>query len=239
MDIDQIKGTYKSYTQWKRILSVSFLILAPIAYTTYEDSSILQEEILEAEAQLQAKETEYNKAKSQQKKLPAMEKTLSNTTNQMALAKKMLPDGFLMNHLLEKTSLIAQEVGVSLHVFDPGKGIPSDTSFRYVELPIRIEVSGNYNEIAIFFDKLTHLETMIQIHNFEITLDQKEKTDSEEKDKDDFRENIKLMATADLVIFRSLSQEEEKAINQAVPGRIAKEATMKEENPDQKQGNKS
>ena len=134
-----------------------------------------------------------------------------------------------MGKILQKTAMIAQDVGVDLNLFQPGQGAPAGGVFKYVELPISLQIIGTYVQIATFFDRVVHLDLLVHIKNIELSLAKDiEKSISEKaagsiKDKDlqreaiqrARRENAKIMGTADMVIFRTLSRREELAIEAA------------------------
>ena len=58
----------------------------------------------------------------------------------MRNARSALPDKFEIDRILEKISILTEDSGVRLLMFDPKSEQISDTAFKYVELPIALKL---------------------------------------------------------------------------------------------------
>ena len=87
----------------------------------------------------------------------------------MRNAESALPDKFEIDRILEKISILTEDSGVRLLMFDPKSEQISDTAFKYVELPIALKLRGNYKTVLTFLDTLVHLELLVHLRNISIT----------------------------------------------------------------------
>jgi type IV pilus assembly protein PilO len=63
---------------------------------------------------------------------------------------------------LRKVTELGNESNLDFRFFDPKKEIARDF---YVEIPVSIEVRGKYHDVAVFFDKVGHMDRIMNIHN--------------------------------------------------------------------------
>ena len=198
--------------------------------TTYTDSQVLYEEKDTASQQQGIAQSSLSKSKKKKDEIPKLEVTLSDIELKIKQASKKLPSQYIMDRVVQDTATIAQDIGVKLQLFDPGDDIVSDTSYKYVTLPIEIGVLGSYGEVAAFYDQLVHSELMVHIKNLDLkVIEDPDETDtildlSSEAGQQQQRDTAKIEANAQMVIYRSLTQEENDAIKQRIRKRKEKEA---------------
>ena len=229
MDIEEIKTKYRQMSIVKKLAIITVIGAAPGSCTYWEEGPLLKEELDRAESSRDAAKIKFEKAKEQKENLPKLEEKLAYTEAELLKASKKLPDEFIMGKILQKTAMIAQDVGIELRLFQPGQGAPAGTVFKYVELPIALHVIGTYGQIATFFDRVVHLDLLIHVKNIELSLatnldpSSSEKAAEQIKDKDlkkeaiqrARRENAKIQGKAEMIIFRTLTRQEELAIEAA------------------------
>ncbi len=232
MELEEIKSRYKAIALWKRLLFFSILSLIPSVYSLIEEYSVLTEEKEVAITNKNKEEKKYNQAKEKKLQLPDLEKKLNQTQNELDLARKKIPDEFYMDQVLQRTALLAQNMGLKLISFDPDREEPSNTAFKYVSLAVKIKISGNYKQITSFFDRLVHLDLLVHVRNFHMSLTKDEAVSSQVDEsklsvaeiQELERSKTKISSTADMVVYRSLTDEEDKAIQEGI-----KKAEVKEE----------
>ena len=81
--------------------------------------------------------------------------------------------------LLEDISTVGHEQGLRFSLFKP---LPEVSKEFYAELPIEIQVTGNYHQLASFVSDVSALERIVTVDDFDITLN-KEKSQSSQKAK--------------------------------------------------------
>jgi Tfp pilus assembly protein PilO len=241
MTLDEFKTTYKALKLWKRLLLMFCIAIIPSVDDLWNRWQVLMDERDTAILQRQIAEKKYEEAKERKKALPKLEERLSKTEAEMAEARKKLPDEFHMDQILEKTEIMAQQLGVNLKVFDPGEGVISESAFKFLELPIKLEMVGTFGQVVSFFDHIVHLELLVNLRNISIALDssvkltqltgenftiQKKMTEEEKQKK--LRLYAKVVASCDMVVFRSLTDEEANAIQVATTKEVPKDKDAKD-----------
>lgn len=246
MDIESIVSNYKMTKFGKRALLLVFLSILPAGWVFFEDGQILQEEKDTAESAKNIAEQKFKKARKRKSNLPKLEEKLAFTVGELAKAKKKLPDEFVMEKILQNTAMIAQDIGLELRVFDPGKGRLTGGDFKYVELPINLVIFGTYGEIASFFDRIVHLELLVHLRNIKMQISNLEEEDDStggkkiaaDKLQKHNRDNLRLIVNTEMVVFRSPSEREESAI-EAVDVKDKKKDKKREKNKSPKKNEKS
>tara|TARA_Y100000588_G_scaffold341352_1_gene385352 strand:+ start:116 stop:712 length:597 start_codon:yes stop_codon:yes gene_type:complete len=85
--------------------------------------------------------------------------------NEFGTMLKKLPTKNEMPGLLEDISRTGIASGLTFELFAPQPEIKYDF---YIELPIKVEVVGDYHELAIFLSRVAQLGRIVTIHDFVI-----------------------------------------------------------------------
>ena len=75
---------------------------------------------------------------------------------------RALPEKEEIPSLLAGISQAGKEAGLEFLLFQPKPEVPKDF---YAEIPVDINVSGNYHQVAIFFDKVANLPRIVNIRD--------------------------------------------------------------------------
>lgn len=223
MTSDEIVSKFKEIPIKKRLLIVGFLAIIPSSLELFEAGQILHEDLATEQQSFDSASAKFEKALQKKKKLPEMETRLTAIKDEMSKARAALPDIFLLDKILEKTSILAEEHEVELLLFDPGKETLSKTAFKYVELPIKLELSGSFADILSFFDRIVHLDLLVHIRDYNMVVHAKPVNASlpgddmsslsiEEKQELE-RKTTKILTSCQMVVFRTLSDNESEAID--------------------------
>ncbi len=78
------------------------------------------------------------------------------------LAKAVLPETKEIPSLLTSISQSGQDAGLQFLLFQPKAEVKKDF---YAEIPVEIKVSGNYHNVATFFDNVSRLYRIVNINN--------------------------------------------------------------------------
>lgn len=170
MILDDIKLKYKGLPFWARALLMFITGLIPGIYYYLDEGQGFEDKLTEITTQETAARSEFENARQKKSDLPKLEEKLAFTEEQLNKAKRLLPDRYIIEDILEKTASIALKTNILLERFKPLNEIGHESEgYRYVELPIETQVTGEYQNIATFFDRIAHLETTIFIRNITIT----------------------------------------------------------------------
>jgi type IV pilus assembly protein PilO len=105
---------------------------------------------------------QLNMAKIEQKKLPERRAEKEKVDAQFQEALKLLPNEKEIPALLTKLSELGNESQLDVRLVKPKSEISKEF---YVEMPVAIEVRGTYNDVAVFFDRVGHMERIMNIQN--------------------------------------------------------------------------
>ena len=75
---------------------------------------------------------------------------------------KQLPNSSEIPALLSNISGLAQESGLEIQLFKPA---PEVAKGFYADIPVAVEVRGDYHDIGYFFDKVSNLDRIVNIEN--------------------------------------------------------------------------
>jgi type IV pilus assembly protein PilO len=85
---------------------------------------------------------------------------------QFKLAMKKLPEKEEIPSLLSSISYSGQEVGLEFLLFEPK---PEKKQEFYAEIPVAMNIKGDYHNLAIFFDQIARLSRIVNIENIQVS----------------------------------------------------------------------
>ncbi|MBU0698712.1 MAG: type 4a pilus biogenesis protein PilO [Proteobacteria bacterium] len=144
-------------------LGVIVLFAGPLIYFSYLPKMQKIDELNKTVADLDQKLTQL-KAKARQ--LKAVQKQFKAAENEFKVVMQALPEKKEIPNLLASISGSGMDAGLEFILFEP-KG--ENSKDFYAEIPISIKVSGNYHNVAMFFDKVSRLSRIVNIDNISIT----------------------------------------------------------------------
>ena len=102
------------------------------------------------------------KAKIRSKDLKKLNAQKAQIDIQFQEALKLLPDKKEIPDLLRKITQLGTDSNLDFRIFIPQR---ERKRTLFYEIPVSIEVRGNYHNVAIFFDKVGHMERIMNIIN--------------------------------------------------------------------------
>jgi type IV pilus assembly protein PilO len=134
------------------------------------------EQITKLKGDLDAAKTKLARLKNVEKNLRAFKKKYRDTELQFKQALKLLPDKEEIPALLSSISNLGAQSGLEFLLFQPQKEV--NRNF-YAEIPLKIEVTGPYHNVATFFDKVSRLSRIVNIGDVKMTEAKAAKTKSD------------------------------------------------------------
>jgi type IV pilus assembly protein PilO len=141
------------------------LIIGVFGYFMYFPK---MKELQKLGSEYQELEKKLATAKKTAKDLPKLQEEMNNAEAQLKVVMKALPETKEIPTLLESISLSGQEAGLEFVLFQPGN--EQNKSF-YAEIPVSIQISGKYHNVAIFFDKVARLPRIVNIQDINMRPD--------------------------------------------------------------------
>ena len=125
----------------------------------YEDINRLSSELEKLEEKL---ETAMKNAAD----LDKFKAKMSEAESQFQMAMKKLPEKEEIPSLLASISNSGQQVGLEFQLFEPRAEKKKEF---YAEIPVVINVKGDYHNTALFFDQVARLPRIVTIENIQMS----------------------------------------------------------------------
>ena len=120
------------------------------------------DEIRRAKDEISSLKVKVMKARRDARRLPEVEAREIKVDAQFRQALKLLPNEKEIPSLLRNITKLGADSKLEFRLFSPRKEKPENFYFR---LPVSIVVSGNYHDVATFFDKVGRMERIVNIFN--------------------------------------------------------------------------
>lgn len=124
------------------------------------------EEIARTQDEIARLEQKLNQAKVRVRALKRFEDEYASVDAQFQEALKLLPNTKEIPSLLKSITQLGTDSNLEFLLFSPQRERAQDF---FMEIPVSIEVSGTYHNVAIFFDKVGQMERIVNILNVSMT----------------------------------------------------------------------
>lgn len=114
------------------------------------------------EKQLAGVQAQLEKAKKNARELNDWRNQMKEKEVQYKKVMRALPEKGEIPSLLAGISQAGKDAGLDFLLFRPAKEVKKDF---YAEIPVDINVSGDYHQVAVFFDKVANLPRIVNIRN--------------------------------------------------------------------------
>jgi Tfp pilus assembly protein PilO len=211
MEAAEILVRYRKLGLKKRTLLLFLLSFSWISYLVIDRGYQLDDRLVQANRDRTTSQQKLRQFQQKEKEVPGLEKRLYRLVEELEKTKKIIPDHFPIDQILQKTAITAQDVDVKMEEFVPGTPVPSTTEYRYASLPIRVHIIGSYGKIVEFIDHIVHWPITVHVTNFQLSLLDIATEDSlppAAKRKNKRSDSTKISANMDMVLYRSLSSGE-------------------------------
>lgn len=144
---------------YKILLCLGFFVVlvGPFVYFSFVPKiskiNVLKKEHATLETRLATAKAKANQLKDYQEKLKDAEM-------EFKMVMKKLPETKEIPGLLSSVSQSGRDAGLEFLLFQPESEQNKDF---YAEIPVSIKVTGNYHNVALFFDKVARLSRIVNI----------------------------------------------------------------------------
>lgn len=170
LGLDQISAKLEAFAKLPRayriaaIPALCALVLGLYGYLLYQPARAELARVEQKERELQRKVSEVRAIVAN---LAAFEQELADLEQKLKLALRQLPDSKELPVLLTDITSLGKDAGLEFKLFKPKEEVPRDF---YAEVPIEIEFSGTYHEIARFFDRVAKLPRIVNVSRMDMSL---------------------------------------------------------------------
>ncbi len=175
MNLSEVNWDYNAAGSWPLQIKIIIILLICIVIAgggvyQFTMPQIAAKEVLEKE-ELTLRDDFIDKQKKAVN-LPAYEKQFKKIEALLDEMVKQMPSEAEVAGLLRKISKKAKESGLEIRLFETEA--PERKDFYY-ELPSKIEVLGNYEDLGLFVSSLSTLDRIVTVHDVMIISPGKEK----------------------------------------------------------------
>lgn len=196
MNLDGLVDRLAALTQAQRqgLYVGSYILLILIYLGGFLWPSLSEKD--QYEAQMRTNQADLDLVKNQVGTIADLEAESVQLKMLLNDAKEALPEGKEIPALIGEISERGRKVGLEISKFNPLGESYSDSNSFVAEVPIALAVEGSFHDIAIFFDKLSHMDRIVHVKNIDMNI--------EEEDGG----RTRLLVEGSAITFRFLSDEE-------------------------------
>lgn len=119
-------------------------------------------EISKTQKEIATLNDKLNQARIRARKVEEFEAEYAQVDAEFQEALKLLPNEREIPTLLRNITQLGSDSRLEFRLFNPDRERVRDF---YFEIPVGIEVSGGYHDVAVFFDKVGRMERIVNIHD--------------------------------------------------------------------------
>jgi type IV pilus assembly protein PilO len=150
---------------WQRVALVAGFLALILGAAVWFLFLPKYDEITALDQRLQGLEKKLATAKINAAELGKFQAKMQEAEAQFKIAMRALPEKEEIPSLLTSVSKSGQEVGLDFLLFEPKAETRREF---YAEIPVAMNIRGDYHNLAIFFDKVARLSRIVNINNITI-----------------------------------------------------------------------
>lgn len=116
--------------------------------------------------QLRSLERQYAEKKEIADNLNERRRDMAVLEEKLQQALTELPEQADLQELLAQLNDISRKAGLELQKIEPGTEVPADF---FSKIPLKMNVRGNYHEIAMFMQEVSKLRRIVNVNNIKLT----------------------------------------------------------------------
>ena len=152
-------------TKVQRLLIWAGTLVLLIAFSGWFLAKPKYEQIDRLEATLTEVKQELEKAKKNARELNDWRNKMKKKETQYKTVMRALPEKEEIPSLIAGISEAGKDAGLEFLLFQPK---PESVKGFYAEIPVDINVSGTYHQVALFFDKVSNLRRIVNIRGIKM-----------------------------------------------------------------------
>lgn len=169
MNLAEIDWDLRSAGSWPRSVKfsvITFVVVIVLVVGVYYQLLPKRNQLIELENQLLSLKTVFEMKHKKAANLQDYQEQLVQLELIFSQALKQMPDRAAVASLLADISQMGSANGLVVKLFQPN---PDVNKTFYWELPIQIQVLGQYQQLAAFVSHLAEMPRLVTIHEVNIT----------------------------------------------------------------------
>jgi type IV pilus assembly protein PilO len=151
---------------WQKGLVVFVLSIAIVATFHFMNWKPRDEKFLRLQGEYQELEHKYREQKAVADDLATFQANTKKLEEDLRIALTQLPKEKEIPTLLRDIYTLGKKSGIEFKTFQPQA---EQKKQLYAELPIKLQITGGYHEIAVFFDRIGKLSRIVNVSDLDIT----------------------------------------------------------------------
>jgi type IV pilus assembly protein PilO len=152
---------------YQRLIVFAFFLVLCIAGFIYVVYLPKQEQLVQLKKQIAELDANIRINQELADKLPMLKEENVRLEGQLAHLQQELPLGSEAVALLKQIAELGVKSGLDFKLWKPGGSHPGGNGL-YVEYPVNVEVAGGYHALAGFFDRIGHLQRIVNVTNLKM-----------------------------------------------------------------------
>jgi type IV pilus assembly protein PilO len=152
---------------YQRLIVFAFFLVLCIAGFIYVVYLPKQEQLVQLKKQIAELDANIRTNQALADKLPMLKEENVKLEGQLANLQQELPLGSEAVALLKQIAELGVKSGLDFKLWKPGSSHPGGNGL-YVEYPVNVEVAGGYHALAGFFDRIGHLQRIVNVTNLKM-----------------------------------------------------------------------
>jgi type IV pilus assembly protein PilO len=144
----------------QRYAVLAVIVLAVIGIYWFTLYGAKRDEHRRLQAQLTQLQTKIAETRSVVSNLKSFEESREQLQKELRDALRRLPNASELPVLLTDITSLGKKSGLEFRSFRPSSEVSRGF---YAEVPIQIELSGQYHDLGVFFDRIAHLSRIVNV----------------------------------------------------------------------------
>lgn len=163
--MQQIIEFLENLPDWQKYTAVGVLVLLIGVYFYYGVHKPRTEQLRKLDMRVTELDTKINKGLMMRGKLDEFRKEVYILREKMRVSEEILGNKPAVDRLIATMESLATQCGLKTYKFDP---MSERTHQFYGELPINLEIQGNYHDLGTFFEKVANESRILNVTNLNI-----------------------------------------------------------------------
>lgn len=150
---------------WQKLLALVVIAAIEVFLFKQQQWNRLDEEFGSLQRSHAELDRRYREQKAIADDLANFQANIRRLEEDLRIALTQLPKEKEIPTLLRDIYTLGKKSGVDFKVFQPGGEQPKKL---YAEVPIKLQLTGNYHEVAVFFDRIGKLSRIVNISDIDL-----------------------------------------------------------------------
>jgi type IV pilus assembly protein PilO len=162
LDLTFNTESFKALPAYQKVVLCAIPIIGLLAAFVWFIYMPKNAEIAALEQQIAQINNEINVNQAKARRLEELKRENAELAKQLALLKEQLPPESEVATLLKQVSDLGIKTGLDFKLWKPSDRRPGSSGL-YTEIPVEVEVAGNYHAVAAFFDRIGKLPRIVNV----------------------------------------------------------------------------